>query len=107
MRAVGTRKAHNLDMWRVSVQGRTERQSQGGVVAVPYSRPILYALALCLERTKPGFCIAYPLRTPCYPDIPRGNTRRISRKRGNRTLQFAKVPHFRLYDLRSTYGTRL
>ena len=35
------------------------------------------------------------------------STRRISRRPGRRTLRRAGVPYFRLYDLRSTYATRL
>ena len=35
------------------------------------------------------------------------DTRRRSRRHGRLTLRRAKVPYFRIYDLRSTYATRL
>ena len=37
----------------------------------------------------------------------RADIRRPSRRSGSKTLRRAKVPYFRIYDLRSTYATRL
>src|ERR1051326_6109691 len=71
-----------------------------GVSEVPLTDIAVEAFRNQIELSGPGPWLFPSSRKP-------GEHQADFKKTWERTLQRAKVPHFRLYDLRSTYATRL